>query len=390
VSAAGPQSLAIAGPAALDGVLNLTAAPGTYKSGVYRVLTAGSLSGSFSGLSTNLGAFARLYSLSYQGGAVDLTLVLGPDAANTRRALAANSATLGAALSQRTATLAGALDYDCPAFNEYGACIAFQARYSAMDSWNDGAGVLTAAARLSPQFRFGGFIDQAALRNSHAGMNVDSQRPAFGVFLGFSQSPEGLGLQAKVSGGYRTDGVTVTRDKSLADTEAGSGKARLDGYAVGAELGYGLAWTGALTATPYVGVRYTQARRSAYQESAKPGTVDYAISYDAFSQRLGTATAGLRLNGKASDKIGYHLGVGVDYHFHSSMSAYAGVSEIWGLETFSLPGPITAQRVNPVGTVALFYQIDRTQAVTANVAIRGQAFSTQPSVSLMTGYRAAF
>jgi len=210
MAASGPQSLTIAGAASLDGVLSLTAAPGTYKSGVYRLLSAGSVSGTFSSFSTNLASFARLYSLSYSGGAVDLTLVLGPDAANTRRALNANSASLGTAMAQRVTTLAGMMDYDCPAFDQYGFCLSFQARYSAMDARNDGAGVLTTAWRLSPQVRLGGFIDQAAARDAGAGLKMNAPRPSFGAFLAFGQRPDGRGLQAKLSGAMNTGDVTVT------------------------------------------------------------------------------------------------------------------------------------------------------------------------------------
>jgi hypothetical protein len=228
------------------------------------------------------------------------------------------------------------------------------------------------------------------MRHGPAGVKVESQRPAFGAFLGFSQNPDGLGLQAKLSGAYKADAVTATRDKTLPDTEAGSGKARLDGYAVGAELGYGLAWTDGLTATPFVGVRYAQAMRAAYEERARTGAVDYPIAYEACSQRLGTATAGLRLNGRVGEHVGYHLGAGIDHHFYSDRSDYAGASEIYGLEAFALPGAVKARRMSPFATAALSYQINRMQALTANVAIRGQAYSSQPSVSIMTGYRAAF
>ena len=390
MAASGPQGLTIAGAASLDGVLSLTAAPGTYKSGVYRLLSAGSVAGAFSSFSSNLASFARLYSLSYSGGAVDLTLVLGPDAANTRRALSANSASLGAAMAQRVTTLANMMDYDCPAFDHYGVCLSFQARYSAMDSRNDGAGVLTTAWRLSPQVRLGGFIDQAPARNSVAGLKMDAQRPSFGAFLAFGQKPDGRGLQAKLSGAMNAGDVTVTRSSSLADTEAGSGKARLDSFAAGAELGYGVAWAGALTTTPYVGLRYTQTTRGAYQEAATQGMVDYPISYNAFHQRLGTATAGLRLNGMVSERIGLQAGAGVDFHFHRPSSAYTGASAIYGLETFSLPGALTARRLSAVGNAGLFYQIDRTQRLTGNVSVRGQAFSSQPAVSVMGGYQAAF
>ena len=44
----------------------------------------------------------------------------------------------------------------------------------------------------------------------------------------------------------------------------------------------------------------------------------------------------------------------------------------------------------PVGSAGLHYQIDRTQRVTANATLRGQTFSSQPAVSLLAGYQAAF
>jgi hypothetical protein len=43
-----------------------------------------------------------------------------------------------------------------------------------------------------------------------------------------------------------------------------------------------------------------------------------------------------------------------------------------------------------VGNIGLFYQIDRTQRLTGNVSVRGQAFSNQHAVSVMVGYQAAF
>ncbi len=162
------------------------------------------------------------------------------------------------------------------------------------------------------------------------------------------------------------------------------------GAAVGAELGYAMTWTGALTATPYVGLRYTDVARAAYEEGAAAGTVDYPIAFAACHQRLGTASLGLRLNGLASETIGYSLAGGVDYYALRSASAYAGTSAIYGIETFALPGATTARRASPVGSAGLFYQIDRNQRMTGTVSVRGQAFSGQPSISVMGGYQAAF
>ena len=217
-----------------------------------------------------------------------------------------------------------------------------------------------------------------------------AQPPSFGAFVGFNQREDGQGLQGRVSAALNRADVRVTRDASLDNSEAGSGKAQLKGSAVAAELGYGIAWAGTLRATPYVGLRYTDVARAAYGEGAAPGTVDYPIAYATFRQRLGAATMGLRLSGMASDRVGYQLGAGVDYYAFSAASAYAGASAISGLEAFALPGAALAHRASPVGSGAVFYQIDRNQRLTGNVSVRGQAFSAQPSVSVMGGYQAAF
>ena len=99
---------------------------------------------------------------------------------------------------------------------------------------------------------------------------------------------------------------------------------------------------------------------------------------------------GLRLSGKAGDNVGYELGAGVDYYAISTASAYAGASAIYGLEAFALPLPDAGRRAKPVGSVALFYQIDRNQRLTGHLSVRGQAFSSETAVSLMGGYQAAF
>ena len=166
------------------------------------------------------------------------TLYLRPDSANTTRALTANGANLRNLMVQRTAALAGMMDYDCPSFDQYRVCLGFQARYSGMETLHDGAGVLTAAARLSPHLRLGGFIDQGATRNMPTGLRQNAQPPSFGAFLGFNQRTDSLGLQGRISAAMNRGDLRVTRDVSLENVEAGDGKARLAGSAVAAELGY--------------------------------------------------------------------------------------------------------------------------------------------------------
>ena len=90
------------------------------------------------------------------------------------------------------------------------------------------------------------------------------------------------------------------------------------------------------------------------------------------------------------DQIGFQLGLGAEYDLAQKASAYAGASAIPGLESFALPGAETTNRFRPMGNIGLFYQVDRTQRLTGNVSVRGQAFSSQMTVSVMGGYQLAF
>ena len=256
-----------------------------------------------------------------------------------------------------------------------------------MDSVKDGAGVLIAAYRLAPNLRLGGFIDYSVSRQDPAGLKFGDAQPIFGAFLGYG---EPLGLQAKISAAVNTGHVTVTRSNSLPDTEPGSGKASLNTYAIAGELGWAVALGGSTVAAPYGGLRVTNASRGAYGESKVVDVVDFPISYATYSQRLTTATAGLRLMGQLSDQVGYQLGLGGEYDLAHNANNYTGTSAIPGLLSFDLPNDGTSNRFRAIGSADLFYQIDRTQRLTANVSLRGQAYSSQAAVSVMAGYQTAF
>ena len=120
------------------------------------------------------------------------------------------------------------------------------------------------------------------------------------------------------------------------------------------------------------------------------GTVDFPIAYNAFHQRLATVSAGLRISGMASAKIGYNLGAGLEHVVLRSVSAYAGASVISGLESFAIANSSAMNLTVPVGSAGLHYQIDRTQRLTGDVYLRSQAFSSQMAATLVAGYQAAF
>ena len=285
---------------------------------------------------------------------------------------------------------ASLMDYDCASFDALGYCLSFQARYSAMDSMSEGAGVLIGAKRLSQQLRLGAFLDDSLARRDPQGLTFGDPQPLIGAFLGYDQEGEGRGAQGKLTAAINMGAVTVTRANGLPDTEPGSGKARLNSSGVAGEIGWGFGLDDETIVTPYLGLRHTLARRGGYGESAVAGLVDFPISYAPFSQSLTTASTGLRLKGQVTDQIGFQLGIDAEYDLARKAGAYAGASAISGFETFALPGAETFNRFRPVGNIGLFYQMDRTQRLTGNVTLRGQAFSSQMAVNVMGGYQAAF
>ena len=314
----------------------------------------------------------------------------GPNAANTTFAMIGNQNVVRSVLSQRSSVIMSMMDYDCETFDAKGYCVSFRARYSAMDSQNEGAGVFSAAYRASDKIRIGTFLDYRASEKDGMGLKQGDTMPTIGAFAAYTYTGHAIGFQAKASAAYNTGKITVTRVGSEADnTEAGSGKAGLSTYAVGAELGWGFAVSSTVLATPYAGVRYSNATRKGYTEETVTG-VAFPISYDAYYQRLTTATAGVRLTGMVTDKVGYQVSLGGEYDLAHKANTYSGTSTIPGLETFALANTGSSNRARVVASAGLYYQMDKTQRLTASVGVRGQAYSSQPSVSTLVGYQVAF
>jgi hypothetical protein len=294
-------------------------------------------------------------------------------------------------MDRRLSGLGLMTSYDCATFDKSGYCVSFQARYSNFDSMNDGAGVLTAAYRLSERGRVGAFVDYRASENAPTNIKFSNDLPTFGLFAAYSEGVSGTGLQGKVLTAFQKGDATITRagDTSL-NTESGSGKASLNSHVVSGELGWGFALSSQMVATPFAGLRYTNATRGAYDESTVTGSVDYPMSYQAYSQRLTTGVVGVRVAGMITDNIGYQGSAGLEHDLRQQVSNYSGSSSVSGLETFALTISGANNRTRPVGSASLFYQLDKSQRLTGSVSVRNQAFTSQAMTSVMGGYQVAF
>jgi probable HAF family extracellular repeat protein len=293
-------------------------------------------------------------------------------------------------MALRTSSMALMMEYDCRVFSSHNMCVSFGGRYSELSSSsNEGAGMLTIAYRITPSLRVGAFIDQRMTQAKPAGINFKDDTPSVGAFVGYDHNGDGTGPQAKVTGVYNTGKVSVTRLASSGNTEAGGGRSALKSYAIGAELGWGFRVHEDWVATPYAGIRHTKSELGGYAEGLTDA-VKFPIAYAAYGQRLTTMTGGLRLDGRLTDRVSIALSAGVEHDISSKMDAYAGLSNIPGLASFSFATSAKSNRTRAVGSAALSYHIDKSQSISAGVYVRENAYVSQATKTVMMKYQVAF
>ena len=390
-AAAGFQKLVVNGAASVAGTLTLNTTAGAYTAGRYTLLTAtDGVSGNFSTLSTNLSNFTALhYVLDYNATNVFLDLFTGLSSKNTLSSLNRSAGLTVSALSQKTTETTNTMNYDCRDFSTKDMCVSFQARYTGFEGMHDGAGVLIAATRFDPHVRAGVFVDQSALKSNKSGVDESNQMPLFGAFVGFTQNTDYTGFQSKVAVSGSTGKLTTTRDTSLAYTEAGSGKSTLASMAAGTQIGWGIGLGVQTTITPYLGLRYSNTQRDPYTETVTAAVTE-PVSYARFTQRQLTGTMGLNLAGAMTQTVGYHLGIGGEYDIKTYVKNFAGSSTITGLETFAFNPNPTVNRLRPAMDFGVTYSIDPNQKLVGNIALRGQAYTVEPSITSMAGYQISF
>ena len=317
-------------------------------------------------------------------------LFLGPNAYDTYADLARSANNIRNTIALRSSSMALMMDYNCRAFAQYNTCISFGGRYGDLNaSTNEGAGVLTAAYRVSPSMRIGAFIDHRVTQSKPAGIRYSDDTPSVGSFIGYDDHSDGTGVQGKLTAVYNTGKVGVTRLASSANTEAGSGSSRLSSYAVGAELGWGIQLNDGWVGTPYAGIKHTSSKLGAYAEQLTD-SVKFPISYAGYGQRLTTATVGGRIDGRMTERVSIALAAGIERDLHSTMDAYAGTSDIPGLTSFSFSTSANSNRSRAVGSAALSYKIASNQRVSAGMSVRENAYVSQPTKSMQIKYEMAF
>ena len=71
-----------------------------------------------------------------------------------------------------------------------------------------------------------------------------------------------------------------------------------------------------------------------------------------------------------TEKVGYQIGAGIEHDLQQKTSTYSGTSTISGLETFAINVDGVKNRTRGVGSVGMFYQVEKNQRLMGNVSIR--------------------
>jgi hypothetical protein len=294
-------------------------------------------------------------------------------------------------LIAREAVLTSSLGYDSNEFGKNNISVSFVGRYTGLsDSTGEGAGALVAAYRVHPNVRIGAFVDYAVRRDTPTGIKHGDTEPTVGGFAVYEQNKDLTGINARVAVAYNHGGMTVTRSGDVdLGTESGSGKAGMKSFALSAEAGFGVRIAPTVVAVPYLGIRYTDVTRKGYSET-ETAYVIAPLTYNDYGQRLTTALGGVRFHGKFDEKISAFVGLGAEYDVDREMDAYSGTSSITGLETFSVSTNSHPNRLRASASAGVGYQVAANRSISAQVAVRQQAYSADPAITSMVKYSMGF
>ena len=319
-------------------------------------------------------------------------LLVMPDIANTQLGLQGNSGAVRSVLSQRAAATTFALEYDCSVFDQHGFCVSVGFRNTQMGSnyANSGetAGLLTAAYRVTSEFRIGGFIDQNLVSQSPVGVDPKNTQPMLGAFAVYQENPNFAGLMIRAALAYQEGDLRITRPK-LDNTEAGTGRTRTNAFAFGGEIAYGFPLDRTWVAQPYAGLRRSDSQRRGYTETTSDN-VDFPLTYSRFGQTVTSATAGLRLRGSLTPQFSLTFGAGMEHDLDSKVDRYAGTSTIAGLERFSINASQQQNETRAVGSVGMRYMIASNQALAFDASVRQMPYGNDPSITTMLRYSIGF
>ena len=384
--------------------LNGVGGSGTTNFGIYSTstLTAGTYTAVLSGLTTSNLSAARSgtyggfsWTLALASGSLDIWDLIvaraGPNAANTLTTVQQSASNLSGVYNVQAAALQAGLTYDCNTFDKHGLCASVGGRATyglTAPSGNQQAGLVVVSHKPDNHFRYGGFADQSVATASPNGIKYNNSGPMFGFFGYWNQQKDNMGWGASVTTAFSNSNLTVTRNASLADTEAGSGNTEMQGQAVQAQATYAMQATTRIKAQPYLGLRYYRVATGGYSEGSN-ADVTSPLTYNAMAQEVFAAVGGVGTSVFLAEKLTGRASVGIQQNLNYKMGNYQGTSAISGLESFSVNMPTNVNSM-ATATAGVTYAIKKNEKLSLNALWQQQAFMATNTMTALATYTIGF
>ena len=311
----------------------------------------------------------------------------GPNAADTLASMQRNASTMRGFFGLQASYVNPGLSYDCSIFNDKGLCFSMTARNTSVSSSgvDSTSGVATAAYRVNPNIRVGGFVEQMTSGIRDGGIRLDNNSPDYGVFGVWQENENGQGLKLRAAYRYGNKDLAVTR-QAIGTAEAGFGKTELTTQGVQFTGSYGFQVHDKVLLSPYAGVRYIKIKRDGYTEELS-AAVTTPLTYDNLTQETTSALLGANVAVQVTPLVTASGSLGIEHDTARKIGNYSATG-VDNLESINFSDD--SRRTRTVASVGLGYKINPTQHIGAQVVYREEAYDDKSTTTGMLTYTAGF
>lgn len=324
------------------------------------------------------------FSLINSAGDIWDLIISGSTSADTQQSLVNTASVLQGTYTLQNAVMVNGFTYDCPLFDKHGVCVSTGGRNTTVQAQgiNNTSGLLIASYRLDKNnSRIGAWVDQNLSVSSPSPVRLSNSTPMIGLFGVWSQRPDGVGAEVKVSAAYGQKDTTITR-QIVGTSEAGSGSSQLISQGAQVVAKYGFAVMPDVVVSPYAGVRYTQNNMGGYTE-ATSSTVTTPLTYSALNTNATTALAGAEARYRGIPKTTLFASAGVETDTNTSNGSYSATG-VDGLTPVNFnPNPV---KTRPTATVGGYYDIMKNQRIGVTGIYRQEAYQAVSTTAVLATY----
>jgi len=354
------SAITTTGAASVDGSLTMTGNP--YSTGKYTVLTGNGVTGTFSNY-TGVGV------LRYTPTGVQIWVM--PDGSVVQAQVNNQASNLSNANTLASGAITGALGSDCSQFGETGGCVSVNYGSTKAASGELNSGGVTVAKSINDNWRVGVFGSQQLNTPTVSGVKFDSNSPAVGAFVGWTQNPTGTGFGVTASAVKGTGNYTIGTDKTGVTADA---------YQVRGSYTIGL--DGTTVAAPYIGVRRSNFTVNGYTEQ---GSI-FPLTYSAVKQSATDLLAGVVVSKKFSDKLTGSVSAGVVQNIANSVGSVASTSDMGNHNAPLKGGKYTSSALG----AGLSYEVLPNQRIGANFGWQQKSLTNASITSYGVSYTVGF